>query len=246
MRLSILRSRDHCIICGGGDVAREIVREFQRVHERFVVVDRDPEHSELAGEEGVPFVAGDAGEDEVLERAGIRRARALIAALPDDQANVLVVLTARQLNPELKIVARATDHAVARKLVKVGANRVISPTQIAGRRMASLILHPSLVNYLDVMVEGKQLAMRIEEVRVAPRSPLVDATLREAGIGSHTGAVIIGIIDPDGEARFNATGTSSLSGVTLREGDNLIALGSEEQLAALREFAARGVGRGAG
>ena len=236
MKKTIRRIKDHYIICGGGDVGREIAREFQRAKARFLVIDRNPQASELARDESIVFLEGDASDDEVLVEAGIERARGLVAALPDDEANVFVVLTARQLNPKLMIVSQAGERPTLRKLIKAGADRVISPKEIAGRRMASFMIRPSVVNFLEVVIGGEGLGMRMEEVPVSPGSPPVDETLREAQIGLHTGAIIVGIHGPDGRTRINPTATSTLSSVTLKKGDRLLALGSEAQLGRLAEF----------
>jgi voltage-gated potassium channel len=240
MKRSIRRIRDHYIICGGGDVGREIAREFQRARVKFLVVDKNPQSSDLARDESVLFVEGDASDDDVLLEANIERAAGLLAALPDDEDNVFIVLTARQLNPKLMIVSQANERPTFRKLIKAGANRVISPKEIAGQRMASFILRPSLINFLDVMVGGEELGMRIEEMPVAQGSPLVGQNLREAGIGQHTGAIVVGINAPDGRTRVNPTATSTISSITLKEGDVLIALGNDEQLGRLDTFVRKG------
>jgi voltage-gated potassium channel len=234
------RLRDHYIICGSGNVGKEIAQEFQRNKARFVMIDKDPESSELSRDETVIFVKGDAVDDEVLMEAGIDRARGLVAALPDDESNVFIVLTARQLNPSITIVSQAVDERSVKKLMKAGANRVVSPKQIAGRRMASILLNPSVVNFLDVIVFGGEMDMRIEEVQIAAGSPLMGKTLREAGIGTHTGAVIIGIMSSTGYTRVNPTSTTTLSNVELEEGDRLIALGNDAQLSSLQSFVSRG------
>jgi voltage-gated potassium channel len=240
MKRTIRRIKDHYIICGGGDVGREIAREFQRARVKFLVIDTNPQSSDLARDESVIFLEGDASDDDVLLEANIERAAGLLAALPDDEDNVFIVLTARQLNPRLMIVSQASERPTFRKLIKAGANRVISPKEIAGQRMASFILRPSLVNFLDVMVGGEELGMRIEEIRVSPGSPLIDKNLREAGIGQHTGAIVVGINDSNGRTRVNPTATSTLSSITLKEGDVLIALGNEEQLGRLDTFVRKG------
>jgi voltage-gated potassium channel len=241
MKRTIRHLKDHYIIVGAGDVGREAAYELGRSRTRYVMVDRSPSQSDLARDEKVLFVEGDAVNDEVLMEAGIERAAGLISALPDDEANVFVVLTARQLNPRLLIVSQATEERTIRKLTKAGANRVISPKKIAGRRMAALALRPSLVNFLDIIVEGGEIDMRIEEARVQAGSPLLGKNLREAGIGQQTGAIIVGINAPDGRTRVNPNATSTLSSVTLGEGDVLIALGNEDQLRRLRDFVNKGV-----
>lgn len=203
-------------------------------------MDKDPSQSDLSRDESILFLEGDAINDEVLVEAGIEKASGLISALPDDESNVFVVLTARQLNPHLLIVSQAAEERTTRKLIKAGANRVISPKKIAGRRLAALVLRPSLLNFLDVIVEGGELDMRIEEVGLASGSPLIDKSLKETGIGQRTGAIIVGINDPDGRVRINPSTTSTLSSVILGEGDVLIALGNEDQLIRLREFVRKG------
>ncbi len=240
MKRAIRHLKEHFIIVGGGDVGREAAYEFRRAKKKFVIIDRDPSQSDLSRDESILFLEGDAINDEVLVEAGIEKASGLIATLPDDEANVFVVLTARQLNPRLLIVSQAAEERTTRKLIKAGANRVISPKKIAGRRLAAMVLKPSLLNFLDIVVEGGELDMRLEEVGLESGSPLIDKTLKEAGIGQHTGAIIVGINAPEGRIRINPSTTSTLSSVNLGEGDVLIALGNEDQLQRLREFVRKG------
>jgi voltage-gated potassium channel len=240
MKRSIKRMKDHYIICGCGDVGREVALEFKRSRVRFLVIDREPEKSELARDESILFVKGDAVDDEILLEANIAHARGVVSALPEDESNVFVVLTARQLNPKLTIVSQAEEQRTIRKLLKAGANRVISPSQIAGRRMASFILRPSVVNFLDVMVDSANVAMRVEEVTIETGSPLVNKNLREAGIGRHTGAIILGINGPDGKTKVNPSASTNLSTVPIRENDVLIAMGNEEQIGHLKNFVKHG------
>jgi voltage-gated potassium channel len=240
---NIRKMKDHYIICGCGDTGREVALEFKRSNFRFVVVDIDPEGSQLARDETILFVKGDAVNDEVLLETNIEHARGLVSVLPDDEANVFVVLSARQLNPDLMIVSQASDERTIGKLMKAGANRVISPKQIAGRRLASIVLRPSVVNFLDVFVEsveGVEVPMRLEEVQIAKGSPLIDKTLRESGLGQSTGALIVGIHGPGGRTRVNPIATTSLASVKLREQDTLIALGSQEQIDKLKHFVKQG------
>jgi len=233
MERALANLKDHYIVCGCGVVGKEVAAGFQTAGVSFVMVDLDPEHSELARDESVLFVQGDAGNEAVLEEAGIERARGLVAVLRDDQANVFVVLTARQMNPKLTIVSRSAEERTVKKLLKAGADRVISPYQIAGRRIASVILRPSVVNFLDVIVEGGDVSMLLEEVQLAAGSGLIGKRLRESGIGQETGVVVVGVHGPGGKTR---TGVEALGSVTLQEGDALIALGNHEQLENLEAF----------
>lgn len=237
MKRSLDRIKEHYIVAGCGDIGREVALEFRKSDTPFVVVDRDPEHSELAEDEEIIFVKGDATEEHVLNQGRIEHARGLIAALPADADNVFVTLTARQMNPKLTIIAKASDESAAIKLRRAGATRVITPSQIAGRRIASSILRPSVVNFLDVIVDDSEVAMRMEEFIVTATAPLVDKTLREADIGQHTGAIVLAITDEHGRTRTDAT-RAVVSAVPVHAGDRIIALGSEQQLRELDSFLA--------
>ena len=240
MNIFIDRLKDHYIICGCGDIGREVATELRQAGRKFVVIDQKPEDSELARDSSVHIIKGNAIDEEVLTEAKIERAEGLIAALPTDEANVFVVLTARQLNPSLKIVSKAAEQSTVKKLMKAGANRVISPKEIAGRRMAALILHPAVVNFLDIMVGGDATAVRIEEVEVLNESPFLGKTLKDIGVGQHTGAIVIGIQDSGGRPRIDPDTAKMLAAVPLHEGDTLFVLGNENQISRLREFMKKG------
>ena len=237
MQREISKLSDHYIICGCGVVGKEVAVEFMEAGVPFVIVERDLATSQMPKDGHLLAIEGDAVADETLIEAGIERAKGLISALRDDGLNVFVVLTARQLNPRLKIVARAAEERTVSKLMKAGADRVVSPFPIAGRRMASAILRPSVMDFLDVVMDGGEVSMRMEEVRVLSESPLLGKSLRDSEIGKHTGAKIIGIHGPDGRTRMDQSENASLSSIVLQEGDCLIALGSEPQLNSLKEFA---------
>ena len=236
MARAIHRLKDHYIVCGAGRVGREVIIEFKQARAKFVVIERDPASSLLPQDESVLFVEGDASEDHVLKEAGIDSAKGLVAVLPDDESNLFVVFTARQLNPKLSIVARASDERAAKKLNKAGANWVISPNQIAGQRMASVMLRPSVVSFLDIIGGSLNMDMQMEQVPIAPGSHLIGKTLRESGIGERTGAVVVGINDASNRTKVNPTSKTSLARISLKENDVLIALGSDEQLKQLKEF----------
>lgn len=239
MDKQLRKIHNHYIVCGAGDIGREVVREFQRAGTPFLVIERDPQHSELADDEDVLFITGDASEEGVLGHARIEQAAGLVAVLPSDADNVFVTLTARQMHPEITIIAKGTDEHATAKLRRAGADRVITPAKIAGRRIASSILRPSVVSFLDVIVDDNEEAMRMEEFLVSESSPLAEKTLREADIGQHTGAIVLTIADRNGIARNDAT-RSGLSSITIHPGDRIIGLGSEDQLRGL-ELLSQGV-----
>lgn len=233
MERALSKLKDHYIVCGGGVVGKEVAAEFKAAGVPFVMIERDPENSELSRDESILFVTGNAEDEVTLEEAGIERAAGLVSVVRQDESNVFVVLTARQMNPKLTIVARAAEERTVSKLLKAGADRVISPYQIAGRRIASVILRPSVVNFLDVIVERGDVTMRLEEVHLSAGSSLIGKRLRESGIGQQTGVVVVGVQSPEGRTR---AGAETLGAVTLQEGDVLIALGSDEQLEKLEAF----------
>lgn len=237
MKRQLGRIRNHYIVCGGGDVGREVVREFRASDTPHVVIDRDPAHCELADDQNddTIIIGGDASEEAILNTARISEAAGLVAVLPSDADNVFVTLTARQMNPKLTIVAKGTDEHATSKLRRAGANRVITPAQIAGRRIASTILRPSVVNFLDVIVDDSEVSMRIEEFSVRPDSRVAGHTLREAAIGEHTGAIVLTISDRFGTPRTDAS-RAGISSITINADDRIIALGSEVQLDDLRRL----------
>lgn len=229
-RLSDLK--DHAIVCGFGKTGFQAAWELKQVNVPFVLIEKDEGKSHNARFEGELFIVGNAMDEQVLERAGIRKARGLITTLPTDADNVLVTLTARQMNPGLPIVARSAKLGTEGKLKAAGADHIVSPYEIGGRRMASLLLNPDLMNYVDVVLDKKHLEMAIEHVLVRPGSALVGRTMREARLRDATGTLIIGINRAMEGLRFNPTGSERFE-----EGDVLLAMGSHEALNALVKVA---------
>jgi voltage-gated potassium channel len=225
-RLNALQ--DHVIVCGFGKTGFQAAWELKQVGVPFVIVEKDETKSHNARFAGEPFIVGNAMDEAVLENAGIRRARGLITTLTTDADNVLVTLTARQMNPALSIVARSTKLGTENKLKAAGADHIVSPYEIGGRRMASLLLTPDLLNYVDVILDKKQMEMAIEHILVRPESPLVGKTMREVRVRDKTGALIVGINRAMEGLRFNPTGSE-----IFEAGDVLLAMGSHAALDAL-------------
>jgi voltage-gated potassium channel len=187
---------DHIIVCGVGTTGIHVVEELIATGHKLVAIDLNPEHLERvqALSSGVlPTLEGDATEDDVLEQAGIRRAKGLVAALTDDKANLFIVVSARELNPRLKIIAKGVDVKAAEKLKHAGADSVVNPAFIGGVRMVSEMIRPQVVEFLDLMLRDKDKNLRIEEVLVPRGSPLVGKPIFEAQIRKHTNLLVVAV-----------------------------------------------------
>jgi len=220
----------HAIVCGGGRVGMASAAYMSSIGRQIVLVDRDPARLE---DVRWPKVVGDVTDDRVLETAGIARARALIAALDTDADNVFVTLSARALRPDLVIIARARTDASKSKLIRAGANRAVNPQLIGGRRMAAFALHPHVAEFLDVVMHDETLDFRIEQIDIAPDSPLAGRTLDEVTPRGETGVLLLAI-RRSAAAPFTP---SPAPDIRLEPGSILIAVGTPEQLETLRRHA---------
>ncbi len=180
----------HVIICGWGRVGRSSADYLQSAGHRIVIVDRDPER--LTGI-GHPFVLGDVTDDQVLDAAGISRAHALLAALDTDADNVYVTLSSRALRPDLVIIARSRNEASKAKLARAGADRVVNPQLIGGRRMATFALQPHVAEFLDVVLHDESLDYRIEELEIGADSPLCGRTISDVKLADRAGVVLLAV-----------------------------------------------------
>jgi voltage-gated potassium channel len=218
----------HHIVCGMGRVGTEVVRQLEVAGADFVVIDKADECIERARDLDWPIVAGDASDETNLRAAGIERAKSLVAALDTDADNVYVALTARTLAPEILIVARATAETSEHKLRRAGADRVLTPTVIGGRRMASMVLHPFVTDYLDLVTHGHEFEFRLEELELPQDSSLAGKTIGQAGLHDRFGVFVLAVHHPEG-----TVDASPKSDSVLRPGDMVILLGSGSQLEAL-------------
>lgn len=226
----------HVIVCGSGETGGHVIRELRATGTQFVAIDTNEERLRKLEEEAThkkPLLklVGDATEDRVLSEAGIARAKALVAALPDDKDNLYVVVTARQANPVLRIVAKGIGTRAADKLRKAGADAVVSTNQIGGLRMASEVVRPHVVEFLDEMLRERDKALRIEEVEIDERSPLAGKTLREARIRDHANALVLAVRDSARRTFLYNPGPDHV----LTTGTTLIVLGPIAQMASLKD-----------
>lgn len=229
----------HIIVCGAGRTGRQAISELDRAGHPHVVVEWDPEHADLVREKfpDALILEEDATRDETLAEAGIQRAWGLIAALNADTDNLFVTLSARDANPDLAIVARAHEEASMAKIRTAGADHVISPNVTGGTRMASMLLRPKVMSFLDVVSGTQGMALRLEEVTLPAGSSLAGHTLAEAQIPQKTGLIVIAVRHEgggDGELVYNPG-----PGEQIGPGDVLIVLGRSEQVDRLREVVDR-------
>ncbi len=225
--------KDHYIVCGFGRMGSVICRELKEKGARFVVVEKEAAMIE-GSETGPLFVKGDATKDEVLREAGIERAKGLISVLPTDAENLYVVLSAKVLNPDLNIVARAGEEGSEQKLLRAGADRVVSPYHIGGLRIAHTVLKPSVVDFIEFATRSGNIDLQMEEVYVHEGAGIAGSTLDQCGIGRELGIIIVAIKRTGGGMKFNPTFKT-----VIRPGDILIALGETTKLKILEEMAER-------
>ena len=222
---------DHYVICGSGRVGSHLVRDLHRTNEEIVIIENDGPRAAEFSQRGFHVLVGDATLEETLREAGVERARGLAACLPNDADNVYVVLTARDLNPNLHIVARAAEEQAEAKLVRAGANHVVAPTIIGGHRMAVSLTKPAVGEFFD-SITGRRWGLAFEQVLIENDSPLVGQALRETPIRAELDIVIISIRRKDGEMVFNPAAQT-----IIEAGDILIAIGQVEALTRLNEMA---------
>lgn len=218
----------HIIVCGIGQVGSAIADELSRAGREVVLVDK----REVVLGGGRLFVLGDSTDDGVLVKAGVTRASTLVLAMDSDADNLFVTLSARAIRPDLFIVARASLASTEPKLLQAGADRVVSPHSIGGTRMAALVLQPKVADFLDVVMHDRQLEVRLSEVPLTESSPFAGSQLGVCDIRGRSGATVLGLVRPDGTFVTNPQLETEL-----HAHDVLIALGTEDQLRALRALA---------
>jgi voltage-gated potassium channel len=205
-------------------VGRLIAAEFLRRRVPFVVVEREADN--VAGLEDVPVVRGDATEDSTLLAAGIKRARSLICALASDANNVFIALTAHELNPNIQITARSDSEGMEQKLLRAGANRVVSPYQAGALRMAVTTLQPNVVDFMNIVAgEGEQTGLRLEELGVEEGSEFVGRSLREIEFRQRFGLMVVAIKRTERAAIFSPDSNEKINA-----GDILLLIGPAEKL----------------
>jgi voltage-gated potassium channel len=224
---------DHFIVCGYGRIGGIVVRELEHQGLGFVIIERDPVRAQQATQGGRLVIVADASTEEVLKRAGIDRARALIAAVGTDAENVYAVLSARVLRPDLFIVGRAEGEDSIAKLKRAGASRVISPYHIGAVQMAQTAIRPAVVDFMELATSSENLELSMEEITVAATSPLAGQSILDANLRQRFGVIVVAIQREDRRMEFNPEPHMSI-----RAGDKLVVLGRPDSLKVLETEAA--------
>lgn len=235
MEKEISQLKDHFIVCGAGRVGRHIAMEISSRKLPCVVIEKDPMRAQWAQEREMPLIIGDASSEQVLRDARIEQARGLASAVTSDAQNVYIVLTARGLAPNLPIIARASEDDAESKLLRAGANSVISPYNYAGQSMARMLTRPHVQHFIDLALSPLSdagLDLQIEEVRVEEKSQLAGTTLAEAEIRGRLGIIILAIRRHSGRLEFNPGPDHRIAA-----GDFLIAMGDTQKLKQLEGLA---------
>lgn len=227
----IEKLKNHIIVCGYGRVGKSAVASLRKSGRDIVIIEIDEKLIQLAKEEGLLVVEGDASRDDVLTEAGILRAWGTIICTGEDSLNLFIVLSARSLNKSLYIVSRSVDAENEKKMRRVGADRVVSPYQIGGKHMANIIIRPHVTDFFDVVTLEGGIELWIEELKIELGSPLIGKTVGEANVRQQTGVTLVALLPHTGEDALIPQANT-----LLHANDELIVLGTREQLAKLERL----------
>jgi voltage-gated potassium channel len=222
----------HYIVCGYGRVGEAVADQFKSDKAKFVVIENDPENQARVEGANLLLVRGDASSDEVLEVAGVKRAKGLVSAVGSDAGNIFIVLSARVLNPHLFIIARAASQDAVSKLVRAGASRVVSPYDIGGKKMATLMLKPLVSDYLEIVTGGGDLAFLVEEFQLGAECCVIGKSIETLAVRKRTGATILAVQ----RASTGLFDTNPSPDAILHPGDKVIAIGTSAEIGRLEQL----------
>jgi voltage-gated potassium channel len=227
----IARLDGHTIVCGYGRVGKSVANRLSEHKEELVVIDLKEDRIETARTNGLPTVRGDATYEEVLVAAGIDDARTLVACVEGDSDNLSITLSARVRKPDLYILARASNRDAERRIKMAGADRIVTPPEVGAERLAALVMHPGLTEFVDIAAGGALFEFRVEELAVGPDSELAGRSLAESQVRSRSGASVLAIRRGDGEVSTNPPAS-----MIIEPGDTLVVMGTSDQLAMLEKL----------
>jgi len=224
------RISGHFIICGFGRIGRTVTQLLMEKPLEVVVIEKDPGCIPLFQEKKILYVLGEATSEENLLKAGIERAKGLVAAASSDADNVYITLTARGLKPDLFVLARAAEESSIIKMTRAGADKVVSPYDIGARSMANTILRPTVIDFIELAMHNRSLDLQMEELIVGEKSEIRDLTLMDSGIRQDYDLIVVAIKKKSGDMIFNPSFQAKI-----QEGDILVALGDRENLSRLEK-----------
>ena len=234
MQKRINALRGHFIICGAGQTGKYIIEEMARMQNDFVVIERSAERIKTLDQKNILHLQGDATCNITLQSAGIERAQGLVAALHSDAENLLVVFTAKRLNPNIRVISKAVEEESEQKIRMAGADSVVMTNFIGGLRMASELIRPSVVTFLDIMLRSKEKTIRVEELAIDDHSDYRDKTLRESGILSQKDVTVVALSREAGSSyEFNPSADT-----VLQSGNLVILMGDIKAIKSIKDTAA--------
>lgn len=225
MEKEISKMKNHIIVCGGGRVGEQVMLQLKERGLPAVLIEKNEQDVDGYSH----YIMGDATDEDILKKAGIKEASGLITTLPNDAENVFITLTAKELNPNITIVARAEKKSTEEKLIRAGADKVITPHTISGKQMVLSLLKPKSVDYVDMMLHVGKEDYGFEEIQLHKASPIVAKTIKEAQIRTQYGVTIVAIL------KEHKIITNPSADVQLEENDRIIVFGSNDQLQALEQ-----------
>lgn len=220
---------NHVIVCGFGRMGSLVASELTKENRSIVVIDDDPDRTEVAGATSLLYILGDAQDEDTLKAAGIDRAQVVVASLPTDAENVFITLTARGMNPKVRIIARAQDANSEYKLLRAGANRVICPYTLGAKKMANVVLRPAVVDFSEAAGQGVEIEM--DQIALPSKSKLIGKTLQELGLPKRVGVQVVAIQRSTGETMYQPAPDSVLAA-----GDVLVVVGRGGSVAAVEKL----------
>jgi len=232
MERELSKLSGHYVICGAGRVGRTVARQLRAQNQTVVMIEKDAVRARWAEEERIPVVIGNASSEDNLRKAHIDTAQGFVSAVSSDAENIYIVLTARGLRPELKILARASEEEATSKLLRAGASQVLSPYHFIGHRMAQLLLRPNVLDFVDAAFGRGHLDFEIGEVNISGKSNLIGKKLGESEIPRQAGVIVLALRNSDGKMIFNPPPES-----VIHADDCLIVIGGDEQLRRLESLA---------
>jgi len=232
MKRELAKLKNHYIVCGYGRIGSIVAEGLEREGVPFCVVDKDPNLEKILEDKGYLYLIGDATDESVLREAGIERAKGVLGLLATDAANLYLTITAKGLNPDVTVLARALDEKAEMNLIKGGADKVVSPYKIAGLRILQAAVKPAVVEFLELVTHREYLSLSLEEILVTPESPLSGVSLKEADVRKRFKVIVVAIKKMTGEMGFNPEPEEIIN-----PGDTLLVLGKDEDLRNLKEKA---------